>query len=163
MADPALVDACRALHPHWTTYVQAISTPIIAAIAAGFAGMIAYRQWRTARDKLKMDLFDKRYAVYLAYREYCSSITSPLRKPESAIPPIPKTLDAAEWLFNAQVNSLLNDLHHRYYQAIMTQGLAPRHAEFDLGDSAEGTFLQWLSKNSEAFDKAFAHDLKLKH
>lgn len=40
---------------------------VVALVAAGIAGLIAYRQWRTAHDKLRLDLFDKRFNIYRAY------------------------------------------------------------------------------------------------
>ena len=50
---------------HWTEYISPIGIPIIAAIAA----WIAFRQFQIARNKLKLDLFDKRMEVYTAVRE----------------------------------------------------------------------------------------------
>jgi hypothetical protein len=46
--------------PHWTAYVSALSVPVVAA----FAACIAWRQWMTARNKLKFDLFERRFAFY---------------------------------------------------------------------------------------------------
>lgn len=40
--------------PYWTTYLSAFSVPAIAVLGAA----IAYRQWRTAQNKLKLDLFE---------------------------------------------------------------------------------------------------------
>jgi hypothetical protein len=45
--------------PHWTTYLLAMLTPLIAMIVA----FIAFRQWRTAQNRLKLDLFDRRLAL----------------------------------------------------------------------------------------------------
>jgi hypothetical protein len=45
--------------PNWTTYLSALLTPLIAIVAV----YIAIRQWKTAHDKLKIDLFDKRLPV----------------------------------------------------------------------------------------------------
>jgi len=55
---------------HWTTYISAIVLPIIAGIAA----WIAFRQSQHARNKLKLDLFDKRMAVFGAVREALGDI-----------------------------------------------------------------------------------------
>ena len=52
--------------PHWTAYVQALGTPIVAIIAGGIASAIAYRQWQTAKAKVALDLFDKRLEAYEA-------------------------------------------------------------------------------------------------
>ncbi len=50
--------------PIWTEYVRVLGTPVVALLAASIAGFIANRQWKTARNKLKLDLFDKRIAIY---------------------------------------------------------------------------------------------------
>lgn len=47
---------------HWTAYLSALCVPVVAA----FGVLIAFGQWRTARDKLKLDLFDRRMALYQA-------------------------------------------------------------------------------------------------
>ena len=44
--------------------LSALLTPTIAIITT----YIAYEQWRTNRNKLKLDLFDRRFAVYDAMR-----------------------------------------------------------------------------------------------
>lgn len=60
-----------ALGPHWTVYVQALATPVIALIAGGIASLIAYRQWQTAKSKVVLDLFDKRLE---AYNHVCDAV-----------------------------------------------------------------------------------------
>jgi hypothetical protein len=55
--------------PHWTAYLSAWGTPIIALIAGGWGGYIAWRQWHTAQNRLRLDLFDKRFAAYAAARD----------------------------------------------------------------------------------------------
>jgi hypothetical protein len=37
---------------------------IVAVVAACIAGCIALRQWWTARDRLRFDMFERRFAVY---------------------------------------------------------------------------------------------------
>jgi len=46
--------------PSWITVLAALLTPTIAAIVA----VIAWLQYKTARAKLKFDLFEKRFAIH---------------------------------------------------------------------------------------------------
>jgi len=46
----------------WIDIFAALLTPAIAILAS----YIAVRQWLTNKNKLKLDLFDKRYAVFEA-------------------------------------------------------------------------------------------------
>ncbi len=54
----------------WIDVFQALLTPTIALIAVG----IGIAQWWTARNKLKLDLFDRRWAVYMATRDLLTEI-----------------------------------------------------------------------------------------
>jgi hypothetical protein len=64
--------------PHWTAYLSALGTPIIALIAGVWGGYIAWRQWHTAQNRLRLDLFDKRFAAYAAARDVmgCPSLSN---------------------------------------------------------------------------------------
>jgi hypothetical protein len=42
-------------------YIQALGPSLVALAEA----VIAYRQWATARDKLRLDLFEKRFSIYV--------------------------------------------------------------------------------------------------
>jgi len=53
----------------WIDYLQAALTPSVALIAV----YIGWQQWRTARDKLNLDLFAKRLAIYEALQELLES------------------------------------------------------------------------------------------
>lgn len=46
--------------PHWTAYLKALLTPLVAIIAA----YVAWRNVETARNKLKLDLFYRRLKAY---------------------------------------------------------------------------------------------------
>jgi len=46
--------------PSWVTVLSAMLTPAVALSVA----FIAYRQWRTAQNRLKLDLFDRCLAIH---------------------------------------------------------------------------------------------------
>ncbi|MER0216623.1 MAG: hypothetical protein DU481_10660 [Nitrosomonas sp.] len=45
--------------------LKIIGAPLVAIAVAIAASLIQYNQWRTTRDKLRLDLFDKRFRVYI--------------------------------------------------------------------------------------------------
>ena len=53
--------------PYWVQIIQALGPTIVAVVAACIAGLIALRQWKTAHDKIRLDLFDKRFHIYTAF------------------------------------------------------------------------------------------------
>lgn len=55
---------------HWTDILSGLAVPVI-----GFLGVyIAWRQWKTAAYRFRLDLFDKRYVIYDATIDFISSI-----------------------------------------------------------------------------------------
>jgi hypothetical protein len=47
-------------------FYKAVGTLLVALIAACVAGGIQYRQWKTAQQKINIEMFDKRFAVFSA-------------------------------------------------------------------------------------------------
>ena len=55
----------------WVDILQALLAPAIALVAVG----IAFAQWWTARNKLRLEMFDRRWAVYMAVRDMLAIIS----------------------------------------------------------------------------------------
>jgi hypothetical protein len=127
--------------PKWTEELQAVGTPCVAVLAAFVAGMIAYRQWRTAeaaketaRNKLKLDLFEKRWAIY----EAASSLISDSFLSDDSFDYSPhdwmklreqqQKLNGANWLLDEKVNAYLMkigmDAEHRHRMIVRRQSEA---------------------------------------
>ena len=54
----------------WVDYLAALLTPTIAVVGIG----IAVLQWKTNRNRLKHELFDRRYEQFVAVRDFLGSI-----------------------------------------------------------------------------------------
>jgi len=86
------------------TAVVSIFAPVLAALGL----LIAHRQWRTAQNKLKLDLFEKRLRVYEAVDKF---IMSQLRKHGDKTQVEQEFLEAlrsARWLFGKPIVSFCN-------------------------------------------------------
>mgnify|MGYP003980437045 FL=1 len=57
--------------PTWIDITSAISLPIIAAIGL----LIAYVQWKTNQNRLKNELFDRRYEVFINIKTFLSDLS----------------------------------------------------------------------------------------
>jgi hypothetical protein len=93
--------------PHWTAYLSALGTPIVALIAAGWGGYIAWRQWRTAQNRLRLDLFDKRFAAYAAARDVMGC---PSLRDEEIAGRFVSNAREARWILGAEVAHYLENI-----------------------------------------------------
>ena len=51
---------------NWLTITPSIVTAIVAVIVA----VISYQNWRVSRDKLKLDLYNRRFAIYVSMLDF---------------------------------------------------------------------------------------------
>ncbi|MGN4070538.1 hypothetical protein [Burkholderia gladioli] len=56
-------------------HAQGFLAAIVALLAAGLAGAIAFQQYRVAKAKLNLDLFERRYALFDLVWEFASSVS----------------------------------------------------------------------------------------
>ena len=128
-------------NPHWTSYISALLTPIVACLGL----YIAFRQWKTAQNKQKHDLFDRRFTVY----EFLSGTRE------------------AKWLFDLCVEDYLDkELHHK---ALYLQALASDLEDMPVGSMRNSNVQkqletkQWFLKQYDVLDTKFSPFLSLKH
>ncbi|WSH67085.1 hypothetical protein U8Q05_12015 [Rhizobium ruizarguesonis] len=89
----------------WMQAGQLITTVVIGVIAA----VIAWRQWRTARDKIKLDLFDRRFAVFMDVRKLVSEAAQARAFSDPALPN--EVVARARFLFGPEIQKQVSDLH----------------------------------------------------
>lgn len=98
--------------PHWTAYASALLTPLVAVIGL----LIAYKQWRTARDKLKHELFDRRFSIFEASRDLCESLSINGKLMGSEYEKLSYKAIEAKWLINEEVSKYLESLCEKAIQ-----------------------------------------------
>jgi hypothetical protein len=93
--------------PYWMLVLQALAVPAIGLLAA----VIGYFQWKTAQQKVLLDLFDRRMATYTALREIVAKVraSSSAATPENSFKFL-EALDRAEFLFGAEVIEHLHEI-----------------------------------------------------
>ena len=79
-------------------------TPLVAFVAIG----IAYRQWKTAQNKLKLDLFDRRFAIYFATREFIKLTLSSTAGDGLDLTYL-QQIRLAQWLFGHEICAYLEN------------------------------------------------------
>jgi hypothetical protein len=88
----------------WLSYLTASLTPIV----AGFGIWIARSQWKTARMKLKLDLFEKRIVVYDAVRNAMGEITTHGKPSAEVFTAYLTGIAGAKWLFDEKMHKYLS-------------------------------------------------------
>jgi hypothetical protein len=153
--------------PLWIEYTRALGAPIVALVAAGIAGGIAYRQMVIARNKLKFDLFEKRMAIYAAAIEMVQGILGIDPMKMDTVAEIGNRMAPATWLLSKDVADYLNGLMKRGYGTITKQ---PLNAD-GLSDDERMALVLRLSReimvNMEVelnkLNKLFAPYLEIEH
>ena len=149
--------------PHWTAYLSALLAPVVAVLGS----LIAYRQWRLAQNKLKLDLFDRRLKVYEAATGLLSSVmTSGRAKDEELFKYMVATREA-KWLLSPEIAEYLDK--KLYHKAIDLQTLAAELEDVPVGDvrtqniHAQADVKKWLIAQYPVLDAQFAPFLQLGH
>ena len=74
---------------------------------------VAWQQWRIARHRLRLDLFDRRYKIYDATRKFLSIILREARFDDSQLFEFYAGTSDAEFLFNSAVVNYLEQVRKR--------------------------------------------------
>lgn len=147
--------------PHWTQVLTALLTPVLAVLGL----LIAYWQWRISRNKLKLDLFEKRFAVYNAARNLISSIlTRGKVEDEELYKFLSGTLES-KWLLN-------DDIATYFDKFILKNATELQTLEFELGvlpigdERAKNARRQneiktWFASQYRVLDEKFLPFLKI--
>ncbi len=131
-------------------WIQLLEPATVPALAV-FGIYIAYRQWRTANDKLNLDLFQQRLAVFKALRGYLSSITV------DGMPDIDddvrfrETIEQSKFLFGDDVNAFLKEVGDRGFRLRETETFMRLER---VGEQYEKAKSQWLA-DLEAHRKSY--------
>jgi hypothetical protein len=149
--------------PHWTAYLSALLTPVIAL----FAVYVAAAQWQTARNKLRFDLFEKRFAVYDAARSFLGSIMTSGTVKNEALGEYLQGIHAAKWIVGPDVDDYLD--REIYLPAIQLQCLDAELEGVPVGPvrtenvKKQTEIKRHLNNQFENLDVWFRAYLQLKH
>lgn len=135
--------------------LSGLLTPLIAVLAA----YIAYQQWKTGKDQLKHDLFEKRFILYLAAQTYISeSVNSRLGSEEPTFKYL-SDIRASQWLVSKDVSNYLNnDLIDKACDLKM---LRTEIKEYPVGDERSQNVKEqreisdWLEEQRNVLDRKF--------
>lgn len=153
--------------PMWVEYVKALGTPVVAIVAASIAGAIAYRQLRTARNKLKLDLFDKRMSVYQNAVQLITECAWVEPVDWARVVELSKNFPSARWLFNVAIAEHLQTLEDVAVQTklkpkIDFEGLT-REQQLELMERVNKESTAYRMREMTKLDAMFEPYLALEH
>lgn len=150
--------------PHWTAILSALLTPVVAALGL----FIAYRQSVIAQNKLKFDLFEKRFAVYDTARDLLRSATTSEQLTEEMLSIYRAGTREARWLCDKRVDDYLNKT--LYAQSFLLLHLSDDLNRLELSDPKRPSTLRqladaqsWFHQQQEILDDLFAQYLEVQH
>jgi hypothetical protein len=83
--------------------------PWTIAVIAGFGVLIAYFQWRTAHQRVVLDLFDRRLQTFELAEQACTNIVSSAKPSLDDLRRLHRAKGQARFLFGEDVNSYLRE------------------------------------------------------
>jgi hypothetical protein len=122
-------------------------------------GVIAWQQWRVADNKLRLELFDRRYKVYDATRKFLALILREATFTDSQLFEFYGGTSDAQFLFGADVVDYLEQIRNRAVDMRTHQELfqrLPVGAERSRHVQANRDHLVWLTDQVTAITKIFA-------
>jgi hypothetical protein len=104
--------------PLWVQYSQSLMPIIIAVAALAITVVFSYRQWRTAKGKLRYDLFERRFAVYAAMMKLFYEYKTKDHPSPAAMNQMFPILDEAKFLFGREVHKFLSEIVDGLFERI---------------------------------------------
>jgi hypothetical protein len=95
--------------PIWMQYLTAISTPIIALMVA----MIAFAQWRTARQRMILDLFQRRMDLIDLVSRAASTILIEGALRNENVDGFLRATRGDKFLFGSKVTTYLSETYNK--------------------------------------------------
>jgi hypothetical protein len=148
--------------PFWITVLSALLTPTIALVAV----YIGWQQWRTNRNKLKLDLFERRMAIYEAARDLIGHcLTGTHAKDAQLFAFLHATRQALFLLDKGLSNYLFKEIYVKACELTALREGLPAESGDARTKTLEraGELRAWLHKQQEALEKKFERYLKLEH
>jgi hypothetical protein len=145
----------------WIDILQALLTPTIALIAVG----IGLAQWWTARNRLKLDLFDTRWSVYGATRDLLTEMFVGGKVSPETEAIFLRESRGAKWLFDERVDSYLRSELWAKATLLKTANsmLEPTAPPIGREEATrqKNEIMVWLAKQDDVADVLFGPYLKM--
>ena len=102
--------------PIWVTIIVQLTPAIIAAIIGSLGFYIAYLQYRINRNKLRLDLFEKRLDAYEALQRFFTSMLQHAAFKDEAISMLHEARYKSRFLFGQDIRDHIEELWRKGFE-----------------------------------------------
>jgi len=145
-------------------YVQALAPSGIAIVAAFITGYIALRQWITAHHRLRLDLYERRFAVYDATKKLLATIGLHGQVTPDNLGEFYIGVRGAEFLFDGELRNFLMQIGDIGFRARMARSSWERRVSDPSVDKLideEEAILSFLHDQDRRLETMFSRYLDL--
>jgi len=148
----------------WGSGMTTLLTPLVAIVAV----YIAWQQWRTAANKLKLDLFDRRFRVYRGLMDLLAAVEGEFNVPQDALAKYYIETDQKRFLFKSDLCDYMTEVRERVVKLRQLNRLIDPDAQTpeDKRNRAieeASTIETWLGVQIEQASKKFEPYLGFRH
>ena len=143
-----------------TRISNALLTPVLGIIGA----WILVNQYRLLRSRWRLDLYDKRYPVFLSTMEYLSHITATRTTSSQEVFDFAHKTKSLEFLFGRDVKDHLDMLYKRALKlSTLTEELSPKLAGEDRTSLVDqkAELLKWFYDQFQVTSEVFGRYLRI--
>jgi hypothetical protein len=148
---------------HWTSYLSALLTPIVAVLGS----FIAYRQWRLAQNKLKLELFDRRLSIHKAASDFLVSIATSGTIINEEFYKFMASTSETRWLISESAAKYFReDIFDKVLEFQRIDGELddmPACETRTIAVNAKAEIRKWLLAQHKVVDEKFSKYLQLQH
>jgi len=116
----------------WPDLIKGLPAAFVALVIGSVAALIAWRQYRVARAKLNLDLFEQRYELYRLIWELLSAQGTPVSQLETNFG---NSIPKAFFLFGSEVGDFMFECLNRLHQLRVARR---KLGQTEPGDPARG-------------------------
>lgn len=152
--------------PAWTRTFEVTPFLVLAVLTLLVLIVIAMLQSRRAVHGIRMELFQRRYAVYESTRHLCHSISSTGAVEARLLDDFRRSTARTRWLFDREIHEYVHE--HLYAAAVRQDQLSQAFANMPQGRHRDTSAIQqsqvrsWFHQQAALIDCQFAPFLQLK-
>jgi hypothetical protein len=138
--------------PMWLEYCRVFGPILVAVVAALIASIIQYRSWKTARDKLRFDLFEKRISIYYGILDLIDEyfLSKNVDEADVALRKFDSVTRGHEFLFDDKMNSYIYSIREIIVEILNDKDYLNDHgSSSDFGSKERSEISSRFSKNRQ--------------